>query len=155
MRRRFPIITRSRCIISNGKKILVQRDEEGIYGLPGGRLEFDETLPLCVVRELREEAGIEVDPQRLVYIVEYRGVKKGKYKHEILYFFKCSYKGYIKPKSKALSFEWRDPSDLLKEPFWPEPLAEMLVKDYPEFKRVRFIVYVEGKLSYLNTFELK
>ncbi len=155
MRKRFPIITRSRCIVVGNKGILVQKDDEGIYGLPGGRLEFNETLPLCVVRELKEEAGIDVIPQRIVYIVEYRGVKKGKYKHEILYFFRCDYKGYLKPKSRTLSFGWRDPSDLPKEHFWPEPLADVLAKDYPDFNKVRFIVYIDGKLSYLNTFKVK
>jgi len=151
LRRRLPIITRARCIIVGDRGLLVQRDEDGVYGIPGGRLEFDETLPLCAVRELKEEAGIEVIPQRLVYIVEYLGVKKGKYKHEILYFFKCDYRGDLRPKSRALTFEWRDPREL-RGNFWPEPLIEVIVNDYPTFEKTKFMVFVDGRLSYLNTF---
>lgn len=148
--RRPPIIARSRCIIVGDKGLLVQRDRDGIYGLPGGRLEFDETLPLCAVRELREEAGLEVFPSRLVYIVEFLGKKRGRLKHELLYFFKCSYKGVLVEKSKSLSFEWRKPEEL-RGAFWPMGLLQFIIEDYPEFNKVRFIVLVNDAVRYMNT----
>ena len=38
---------------------------EGTWGLPGGHLEFGESLLRCAVREVREETGIELDPARV------------------------------------------------------------------------------------------
>ena len=48
--------------MSAGRLLLVQRDTEpgqGLWSLPGGRVEFGETLAEACVRELLEETGIE------------------------------------------------------------------------------------------------
>jgi len=38
---------------------------EGTWGLPGGHLEFGESLAECAVREVLEETGIKLDPTRI------------------------------------------------------------------------------------------
>ncbi len=153
MRRRFkPITLRSRCLIVENGKILVQRDKDGLYSLPGGRLEFDETIPFCAVRELREEAGLQSFPERLVYIVEYIGHKKGKFKHEVLFIFKCEASGELRKKEKNIDFEWKSLEELSGS-FWPEPLLEFLMKDHPGYERTRFLVFMEESLNYINTIE--
>jgi len=56
---RSKVIIRSRCILkrsNDSKIILLQREKNGVYSVPGGRLEFLESLPFTVVREMREEA---------------------------------------------------------------------------------------------------
>ena len=47
-------------VIENNKILLTYETNTGVYMTPGGGLEEDETLEECCVRELREEAGIEV-----------------------------------------------------------------------------------------------
>ncbi|WP_158885380.1 NUDIX hydrolase [Amycolatopsis anabasis] len=52
-----------------GRLLLVQRANEpgrGRWSLPGGRVEGEETDAAAVIRELREETGLEVRPGALV-----------------------------------------------------------------------------------------
>lgn len=43
-----------------GRVLLVQRSDNGLWALPGGVMEFGETLSSCAERETREETGYEV-----------------------------------------------------------------------------------------------
>ena len=50
-------------IVRDGKVLLVKRKHEplaGQWSLPGGAVEVGETLEACLVREMREETGLEV-----------------------------------------------------------------------------------------------
>jgi len=51
-----------------GRVLWQRRADFGSWGLPGGVLELDESLPTCVVREVREETGLGVEPVRLTGI---------------------------------------------------------------------------------------
>ncbi len=42
----------------DGKWLLVRRADVGMWALPGGTLDWGETLRSCIVRELEEEAGV-------------------------------------------------------------------------------------------------
>ena len=57
------------CFVACGKRLLwVQRDLEpkrGLWAIPGGYLEGGETLALGAARELDEEAGVQLPPERL------------------------------------------------------------------------------------------
>jgi 8-oxo-dGTP pyrophosphatase MutT (NUDIX family) len=57
----------SACVRDDTGRVLWQRRADfGWWGLPGGVLELDESLPQCIVREVREETGLEIEPTRLV-----------------------------------------------------------------------------------------
>lgn len=50
-------------IVEEGRLLLIRRGQppgEGQWSVPGGRVEFGETLAEAVVREVEEEAGLEV-----------------------------------------------------------------------------------------------
>ncbi len=49
-----------------GRILLQQRADNGQWGLPGGLLDAGESLAHTVVRETREETGVEVEPVRLI-----------------------------------------------------------------------------------------
>jgi 8-oxo-dGTP diphosphatase len=150
MRRRGVIRVRARCLIVDEEgRILVQRTPDGLVEVPGGRVEYDEYIPFCLVRELREEAGVEVEPRELVYIVEYRGAKRGKRRHEVLFYFRCRMRGVPHEKERGLRFEWMSPESLSSERFWPKPLLDYIIEDYPNFDFIRFIAMNDDRVEYI------
>lgn len=59
-----------------GRLLLVKRGHEpeaGRWSLPGGRVQPGESDPQAVVREVREETGLGVEPGRLVGAVQRPG----------------------------------------------------------------------------------
>jgi 8-oxo-dGTP diphosphatase len=60
-----PILAVSAAIIRDGKVLIVRRAREpakSLYTLPGGGVEAGETLFEAVMREVREETALEVEP---------------------------------------------------------------------------------------------
>jgi 8-oxo-dGTP diphosphatase len=56
-------------IEKNGKVLLVKRNFppfRGKYAIPGGIVEYGETVEAAVVREVREETGLEVEVQEIL-----------------------------------------------------------------------------------------
>jgi 8-oxo-dGTP diphosphatase len=52
-----------------GRLLLIKRGHEpgkGLWSIPGGRIEADETDAVALVREVREETGLLVTPGRLI-----------------------------------------------------------------------------------------
>ncbi len=67
-----PILAVSAAIVRHGKVLIVRRARQpamGLYTLPGGGVEVGETLREAVMREVREETALTVEP---VGIVGYR-----------------------------------------------------------------------------------
>ncbi|MFW5939705.1 MAG: NUDIX domain-containing protein [Halolamina sp.] len=65
---RNPVPTAGVAVRDDDKVLLVRRaggPSEGYWTLPGGYLEADEAAPAAAVRELREEAGVDADPEEL------------------------------------------------------------------------------------------
>ncbi len=61
---RNPTPTVDGVIISSGKIVLIQRKKEpfkGQYALPGGFVEYGETVENAIVREVKEETGLETE----------------------------------------------------------------------------------------------
>lgn len=50
----------------HGRILLIQRDDTRTYAMPGGALDLDELPPDGVVREIREETGLETAVDRLL-----------------------------------------------------------------------------------------
>ena len=63
----------------DGRFLLQQRDDKseilypGMIGLFGGHREGGETFLQCVTREVREETGLLLPPNRFVHFVSYNG----------------------------------------------------------------------------------
>ena len=60
-----PYLAVSAAIFRNGRVLIVRRARppaDGLYTLPGGGVELGETLEQAVVREVREETALEIEP---------------------------------------------------------------------------------------------
>jgi ADP-ribose pyrophosphatase YjhB (NUDIX family) len=63
-----PYLAVSAAIFRDGRVLIVRRARapaNGLYTLPGGGVELGETLEEAVVREVREETGLDVEPVAL------------------------------------------------------------------------------------------
>jgi mutator protein MutT len=70
---RYPVVGVGGVVIRDGRALLIRRGTpplEGRWSIPGGRVEWGESLEQAVVRELREETGLDVRVIELIEIVE-------------------------------------------------------------------------------------
>ncbi len=76
MQREFPLaplVGVGAVIVDEGRVLLVRRGTEplkGHWSLPGGLLELGEGLLDAVVREVREETGLIVEPLELIELLD-------------------------------------------------------------------------------------
>jgi ADP-ribose pyrophosphatase YjhB (NUDIX family) len=76
MRREFPetpLVGVGAVVVEEGRVLLVRRGTEPLLGrwsLPGGLLEVGESLSAGVVREVREETGLTVEPLELIELLD-------------------------------------------------------------------------------------
>jgi 8-oxo-dGTP diphosphatase len=76
MRREYPespIAGVGAVIVQDGRVLIVQRGQEplkGAWSLPGGALELGETIEQGIVREVREETGLEVEPLAVIEVFD-------------------------------------------------------------------------------------
>lgn len=59
-------------VLKNKKVLIVKREEEdevgaGTWEMPGGKIEFGEKLEDALIREIKEEVGLEVIVGKLLY----------------------------------------------------------------------------------------
>jgi 8-oxo-dGTP diphosphatase len=59
----------------DGRLLAVRRRDNGHWEPPGGVLELDETIHAGLVREVREETGLEVEPEALTGV--YKNIRRG------------------------------------------------------------------------------
>ena len=68
-----PVCAVGAIVLDHGEVLLVQRNHApamGQWSLPGGRVEWGESLREAIAREVREETGIEIDVEGLAGIAE-------------------------------------------------------------------------------------
>lgn len=68
-----PILGVGAVVVSGGRALLVKRGNEpakGVWSIPGGKVELGETIHDAVVREIREETGLEIEVGDRLQILE-------------------------------------------------------------------------------------
>ncbi|GGU34206.1 NUDIX hydrolase [Nocardioides albus] len=98
-----------------GRILLIRRDDNGNWSMPGGAMDPGESLTDCAIRETLEETGIEVAVTDLVGIwtdplhrIEY--TSDGEVRQEFTIIYAARYvAGEPTPSKESLSVEWVDP----------------------------------------------
>src|SRR5215471_1274659 len=93
-------------VFRDGRLLITQRHPEahlgGLWEFPGGKRELSESFEDCLVRELREELGIEVQVGKLVESLTHE--YPGKIVH--LKFFRCDWQEHEPRTLGCAAFKW-------------------------------------------------
>src|SRR5918999_3721380 len=91
----------------SGQLLAVRRRDNGHWEPPGGILELHETIQAGLVREVREETGLEVEPQALSGV--YKNMRRG----IVALVFRCRIiGGEPRPTREAERVSWLSPDEI-------------------------------------------
>ena len=91
----------------DGRILAIRRHDNGAWEAPGGVLELDETVEAGLVREIREETGVEAEPVALTGV--YKNMKVG----VVALFFHCRQVGGTEAVSEETTeVRWILPSEV-------------------------------------------
>ncbi|HHE46825.1 MAG TPA: NUDIX domain-containing protein [Bacteroidetes bacterium] len=77
----------------NQRLLLEKRVDDGAWGLPSGWVEVGETLVQTVVREVKEETGLDVEPTHIINIYESKLFAPHRPHNAVGVVYLCRYKG--------------------------------------------------------------
>lgn len=133
MKKRHAIEVMARGVaLSKGYVLLCHtRGAKNTY-LPGGHVDFGESVPVCLAREIAEELGISSKVGRFLGVVEHRYRQKGEIHCEINLLFAVSLAAQA-PRPPAseeghLDFRWVPLKKLGRSTLEPAPLRKCLAK---------------------------
>lgn len=106
-----------RGVLRHGSEVLLCRSRRGGYSyLPGGHVEFGEPAVAALVREFREETGLEVRGGSFIVAEEHFFTQGQKQRHELNLLFHVELLPTERPEvvslEEDLSFEWVRAEDL-------------------------------------------
>lgn len=109
------------CLIFNekGQVLLQRRSDDNLWGVPGGSMDLGETIYDTIIREIKEEANLEINKENLKIFNIYSGEEQ----HHIypnndeVYFVNIvfetdTYRGIIKTDSESYELKFFDIDNL-------------------------------------------
>ena len=137
MRPDAPVVGVGGVVVRDGRALLVRRGKPPLYGrwvVPGGTVELGETLEEALVREVREETGLEVEPIEVLTVFDrIERDAAGVAYHYVIVDYLCRWRsGAAAAASDALDVAWVGPDDMAA--YDVPPKAVEVVED--AFRRV-------------------
>lgn len=107
-------------VIFKGRKILITQRKPGdsfgeYWEFPGGKVEAGESLETCLIREIREELAVEIQPERLLA----KALHPYPEKVLVLHFYLCRWVQGEPQKIDCHDFAWVSPEELVRYKFPP------------------------------------
>lgn len=116
-------------VVRDGSILLILRGQapsKGRWSLPGGRLEWGETLVEAVRREVREETGLDVEVGTLAGMVE--RIYPPEFHYVILDYFATVSGGHLRPGGDVNDARWVPLAEVAAL-----PLADRLLEALRDF----------------------
>jgi 8-oxo-dGTP diphosphatase len=114
-----PVVVAAAVIIKDGRVLLTRRAEgqhlAGIWEFPGGKLEHGESPEEALVRECREECGIEVEIDEILDVAHHRYPEKD----VLILFYRCELRRGEVRHLQVADHAWVAPPDLDSYPLPP------------------------------------
>lgn len=115
----MPVVVAAAVVIQSGRVLLTRRAEgqhlAGMWEFPGGKLEDGESPEEALVRECREECGIEVEVGEILDVTHHRYPKKA----VLLLFYRCALRRGEVRHLQVADHAWVAPRDLESYPLPP------------------------------------
>jgi mutator protein MutT len=114
-------------LVHEGRVLLIRRGKPPLYGrwvVPGGTVELGEPLEQALVREMREETGLAVEPVELLSVFDRieRDGPRVVY-HFVIVDYLCRLcSGEARAGSDALEVAWAEPGELARYDLPPKAL---------------------------------
>ena len=138
------LIPAASAIIINdqGYILLHLRSDNHLWSLPGGTMEIGESIRQTIVREVQEETGLHVEPERILgvysdpkHVVEYAN---GEIRQEFSICFFCSIiGGNLHPSNESTALAFFAPQSI--EQLAIHPSMHLRIKHYLEGRAFPFI----------------
>jgi 8-oxo-dGTP diphosphatase len=113
-----PLVAVGAIVVRDGRVLLVRRGQppsEGLWAIPGGRVELGETLQEAAEREIKEETGLTIRARDPVYTFDViRRTEGGRIRfHYVIVDLMADYvEGGLYPGDDAREARWVAPSEL-------------------------------------------
>jgi ADP-ribose pyrophosphatase YjhB (NUDIX family) len=112
-----PIVIVAGLILKNGKLLCIRQDKgpyKGFIQMPAGHLEPKESLKKGVVREVKEETGLDVKAKKLILKTEFCS-QSSPYYSQLFYFYLCDViGGKLSTRGEIKEIFWLDFNKILK-----------------------------------------
>jgi ADP-ribose pyrophosphatase YjhB (NUDIX family) len=100
-----------------GLLLMIRRTDNDLYSIPGGQLEFGETLTQTAIREVKEETGLDIEVTGLIgiysnpaHVIEY---DDGEIRQEFSICFRADPTGgELRESDESTEVLWVDPTEL-------------------------------------------
>lgn len=132
MQKQFPLTTVGALVANPSGQVLIVKTTKwkGSWGVPGGKVEWGETLEAALVREFREEVGLDLTQVRFGLlqeaVLDTQFVKEA---HFILVnYYAFSARETVTPNEEIEEWAWVTPQQALEYPL--NTYTRLLVEDY-------------------------
>lgn len=118
-------------VADDGRVLAIQRRDNGAWEPPGGVLELGETIEAGLRREVHEETGLHVEPERLT------GVYKNMTRGIVALVFRCRVTaGALHTTDETKDARWLAPEEIptLMTTAYAVRLQDALVADHPQIR---------------------
>ncbi len=114
-----PIRVAAALVFRAGRLLIAQRPLDkhlgGLWEFPGGKLEAEESYPDCLVRELQEELGVDVQVGSMIAAVEHQYPEKC----VRIQFYRCTLRSGEPEPLECADLEWVTAEELSQFVFPP------------------------------------